>query len=32
MGKNNGLSGDIQNLGVIDVAEGGYAVLSAIRL
>ena len=30
--KNNGLSGDIQNLGVIDVADGGYAVLSADKV
>ena len=30
--KNNGLSRDIQNLGVIDVAEGGYAILSADKV
>ncbi len=30
--KNNKLSGDIQNLGVIDIADGGYAVLSADKV
>ena len=30
--KNNELSGDIQNLGVIDIADGGYAVLSADKV
>ena len=30
--KNNELNGDIQNLGVIDIADGGYAVLSADKV
>ena len=30
--KNNKLSGDIKNLGVIDIADGGYAVLSADKV
>ena len=30
--KNNALNGDIQNLGVIDIADGGYAVLSADKV